>query len=104
MWHPCSNYTCPECVGGQCFGGGCKINPLPAENPDDDVVAYIGGGYSKPSFVRNVGTGYTDSWGSATDAARFDTRKDAAKFIREYYGKSIQYTPMRVRVDVRLYN
>lgn len=68
------------------------------------VVAYTGGGWSKPTFVKDIGTGYTDSWGSAIDADRFDTRKDAAKFIRKQYGKNIQYTPMRVRVDVRLYN
>jgi len=68
------------------------------------VVAYTGGGWSKPTFVKDIGTGYTDSWGSAIDADRFDTRKDAAKFIRKRYGKNIQYTPMRVRVDVRLYN
>lgn len=68
------------------------------------VVAYTGNGWSKPTFVKDIGTGYTDSWGSAIDADRFDTRKDAAKFIRKQYGKNIQYTPMRVRVDVRLYN
>lgn len=68
------------------------------------VVAYTGGGWSKPTFVKDIGTGYTDSWGSAIDADRFDTRKDATKFIRKQYGKNIQYTPMRVRVDVRLYN
>lgn len=68
------------------------------------VVAYTGGGWINPTFVKDIGTGYTDSWGSAIDADRFDTRKDAAKFIRKQYGKNIQYTPMRVRVDVRLYN
>lgn len=68
------------------------------------VVAYTGNGYRNPTFVKDIGTGYTDSWGSAIDADRFDTRKDAEKFIRKQYGKNIQYTPMRVRVDVKLYN
>ena len=71
------------------------------------VVACIGGGYSKPTFVRNVGTGYTDSWGSASDASRFNTRKDAERFIRRQYPTLEErhcYKPMRVRVEVRLYN
>ena len=69
------------------------------------VVAYTGGGWRNPTFVKDIGTGYTDSWGSAMTADRFDTRKDAAKFIRKQYpDNKIQYTPMRVRVDVRLYN
>lgn len=69
------------------------------------VVAYTGNGYRTPTFVKDIGTGYTDSWGSAIDADRFDTRKDAEKFIRKQYPDNrIQYKPMRVRVDVKLYN
>ena len=26
--HPCDRHSCPENVGGQCFGGGCKRNPI----------------------------------------------------------------------------
>ena len=26
-YHPCDRQSCQECVGGQCFGGGCRINP-----------------------------------------------------------------------------
>lgn len=29
MNHPCGNCCCPENVGGQCFGGGCRQNPAP---------------------------------------------------------------------------
>ncbi len=68
------------------------------------VVANIGGGYSRPPFVKDIGTGYTDAWGSAADAEQFESRKEAAAFIRKHYPDSGQYQPMRVRVDVRLYN
>ena len=31
--HPCDRFLCPECVGGQCFGGGCRYNPAPYAAP-----------------------------------------------------------------------
>ena len=71
------------------------------------VVANISGGYRNPTFVKDIGTGYTDSWGSPINADRFDTRKDAERFIRRQYPTLEErhcYKPMRVRVEVRLYN
>ena len=26
MDYPCDSSTCPDCIGGQCFGGGCDRN------------------------------------------------------------------------------
>lgn len=69
------------------------------------VVANISGGYSRPTFAKNIGTGITDAWGGCDTAERFDTRKEAEKFIRkQFHDNRIQYKPMRVRVDVKLYN
>ena len=42
MSHPCDRFSCPEYNQGQCFGGGCKSNPMPepsepdTEDGDDD--------------------------------------------------------------------
>lgn len=36
MWHPCNFQSCPECVGGQCFGGGCRTNPMPEPKDNDN--------------------------------------------------------------------
>lgn len=69
------------------------------------VVANIGGGYMKPTFAKDIGRGITDAWGSCDTAERFDTRKEANAFIREEFpDNKEQYKPMRVRIDVRLYN
>ena len=41
-WHPCRFWQCVENYGGQCFGGGCRLNPMPApsepeaENGEDE--------------------------------------------------------------------
>ena len=70
------------------------------------VVANISGGHRSPTFVHWIETGTTDSWGDAATADRFDTRKEAEAFIRSEFEKTDrrQYKPMRVRIDVRLYN
>lgn len=69
------------------------------------VVAYTGEGFRNPMFVKHIGTGYTDAWGSCDTAERFGTRKAALQFIRKHFPDNrIQYTPMRVRIDVKLYN
>ena len=70
------------------------------------VVANISGGYRNPTFAHWIGTGVTDAWGDAATADRFNTRKEAEAFIRSEFEKEYrrQYKPMRVRVDVRLYN
>ena len=34
--HPCNNYSCPDCVGGQCFAGGCKLNPTRRSEDNED--------------------------------------------------------------------
>lgn len=28
MNHPCDRFSCPEWNQGQCFGDGCKANPI----------------------------------------------------------------------------
>ena len=69
------------------------------------VVANIGGGYSRPTFAKDIGTGITDAWGNCGTAERFDSRKEATAFIREQFpDNKEQYTPMRVRIDTKLYN
>lgn len=69
------------------------------------VVANIGGGYSRPTFAKDIGTGITDAWGDCDTAERFDSRKAADAFIRKQFpDNKEQYTPMRVRIDVKLYN
>lgn len=37
MNHPCNDYTCPEWCHGQCFGSGCKANPMPESEVKSDV-------------------------------------------------------------------
>ena len=34
-WHPCRFWQCVENYGGQCFGGGCRLNPAPDDAPDN---------------------------------------------------------------------
>lgn len=34
-WHPCWHHTCCENYHGQCYGGGCRLNPAPSEGADD---------------------------------------------------------------------
>ena len=70
------------------------------------VVANISGGYSRPTFAKDIGTGVTDAWGSCDTAERFDSRKEAEAFICSEFDKASrhQYKPMRVRIDVKLYN
>ena len=34
MSHYCDRYSCPECVHGQCFGGGCRTNPMPKDEDE----------------------------------------------------------------------
>ena len=36
-WHPCRFWQCVENYGGQCFGGGCRLNPAPHYLYDDGV-------------------------------------------------------------------
>ena len=36
MNHPCNNFSCPEYNQGQCFGGGCKSNPMPEREYDNE--------------------------------------------------------------------
>ena len=31
MSHPCNHYSCCENYHGECYGGGCKLNPEPSE-------------------------------------------------------------------------
>lgn len=70
------------------------------------VVANISGGYRNPTFVHDVETGTTDSWGDAATADRFDTRKEAEAFIRSEFEKEClhQYRPMRVCIVTKIYN
>lgn len=34
-WHPCWHHTCCENYHGQCYGGGCDLNPGPGSAEDD---------------------------------------------------------------------
>ena len=34
-WHPCWHHTCCENYHGQCYGGGCDLNPGPGAAEDD---------------------------------------------------------------------
>lgn len=42
MTHPCNHYSCCENYHGECYGEGCKLNPMPApteldtEDGDDE--------------------------------------------------------------------
>ena len=40
MNHYCNNSACPEYNHGQCFGGGCKLNPMPAPSEPDAHYLY----------------------------------------------------------------
>ena len=41
-WHPCRFWQCVENYHGECYGEGCKLNPMPepsepdTEDDDDD--------------------------------------------------------------------
>lgn len=35
-WHPCRFWQCVENYGGQCFGMGCSLNPMPEPSAEDD--------------------------------------------------------------------
>ena len=37
MHHPCNQFSCPEYNQGQCFGGGCRINPAPSGDGDSET-------------------------------------------------------------------
>ena len=40
MNHPCNHYSCCENLHGECYGGGCKLNPEPdydKGNTQDDI-------------------------------------------------------------------
>lgn len=32
MNHPCNHYSCIENYHGECYGGGCKLNPMPEQS------------------------------------------------------------------------
>lgn len=34
MTHYCDRFSCPEYYGGQCYGGGCKTNPMPKDKDE----------------------------------------------------------------------
>ena len=42
MNHPCNHYSCCENYHGECYGEGCRLNPMPepsepdTEDGDDD--------------------------------------------------------------------
>ena len=36
MNHPCNQFSCPEYNQGQCFGGGCRTNPMPDREDDNE--------------------------------------------------------------------
>ena len=69
------------------------------------VVAYIGGDYQNPTFVEDTSTGFINAWGCYEDAERYDVRRQANAFIRKHFpATKNQYRPMRVRIDMKLYN
>lgn len=35
-WHICRYWQCVENYGGQCYGGGCRMNPMPERDDDND--------------------------------------------------------------------
>ena len=37
-YQPCDRFQCPECVGGQCFGGGCSRNPIRERELEDAII------------------------------------------------------------------
>ena len=36
MDHACRYWQCVENYGGQCFGEGCKLNPMPEPKDNDE--------------------------------------------------------------------
>jgi len=34
MTHPCQDFSCWDNVHGECFGGGCKKNPVKNDTAD----------------------------------------------------------------------
>ena len=34
MNHPCNHYSCMENYHGECYGEGCRLNPMPTSEPD----------------------------------------------------------------------
>ena len=42
MTHPCSHYSCMENYHGECYGMGCRLNPMP--EPEYDGDGYGDGG------------------------------------------------------------
>lgn len=36
MTHPCNYYSCIENYHGECYGEGCKLNPMPEPGAEDD--------------------------------------------------------------------
>lgn len=34
--HPCDRFSCPEWNQGQCFGGGCRENPIVETESDNE--------------------------------------------------------------------
>ena len=34
MSHPCDRFNCHEWNQGECFGGGCKANPMPEKDKE----------------------------------------------------------------------
>jgi len=37
MNHPCDHYSCCENYQGECFGEGCRTNPMPEPEYDDSA-------------------------------------------------------------------
>ena len=35
--HPCDRRSCPEWNQGQCFGGGCRANPIRRDERDAEL-------------------------------------------------------------------
>lgn len=38
MNHPCNHYSCMENYHGECYGEGCKLNPMPAPKDNDETT------------------------------------------------------------------
>ena len=36
-YHPCDRFSCPEWHQGQCFGGGCRANPIKENDNDNET-------------------------------------------------------------------
>lgn len=37
MNHPCNHYSCCENYHGECYGGGCRLNPMPEHEDDNET-------------------------------------------------------------------